>query len=133
MTNQELFDRACAGVIKQGTPSFRDNGSGGCAYRGPGGTKCAAGQLIEDADYSPSMEGIAVPIGKTFKVPWTKDQESLVIDLQQAHDGTARRVNDYRNFYERNLVLDNEFVAGFRAKAAEIADKYGLDKTVLGA
>lgn len=48
------------GLAAQGCASAlpaRDGKAGACLYRGPNDTKCAAGLLMADADYSPDMEG----------------------------------------------------------------------------
>lgn len=45
MNLQEAFDTMVRKVWEQNRPSTWDNGV--CAYRGPNGTKCAVGHLIE--------------------------------------------------------------------------------------
>lgn len=50
----ELFIKACKGIIKQGKQST--NGNGTCMYRGEGNLKCAVGHMIPDKMYSPNME-----------------------------------------------------------------------------
>lgn len=39
-TQQDIFNYVVAHLVEQGKPSVSDNG---CAYRGDGGCKCAAG------------------------------------------------------------------------------------------
>lgn len=53
-TEQQLFDKIVSGLRAQGEPSVDEDGM--CAYRGTGGCKCAAGQVIPDDDYRPWMD-----------------------------------------------------------------------------
>ena len=53
MTPQETFDRVVAHLRAQGIKSMDKNG---CMYRGPNGTSCAVGCLIEDSEFSPILE-----------------------------------------------------------------------------
>lgn len=46
-TRQEIFDIVAVHLIQQGVRSY-DAGLDLCLYRGPGGTKCAAGALLPD-------------------------------------------------------------------------------------
>jgi hypothetical protein len=60
MTKQEMFSKVYLGVIAQGGPAVQA-GAGAqespeCMYRTENGRKCAAGQLIPDAEYNPAME-----------------------------------------------------------------------------
>lgn len=56
-----------------------------CKYRGPGGTSCAVGCLIKDAEYKASMEGrrvtTAFPLPKRLR-----PHLPLLSYLQYAHD-----------------------------------------------
>lgn len=56
---QELFQRAVLGVIKQGRLNYNAK-LGMCEYRAADGLRCSVGHLIEDADYTPEMEGKSV-------------------------------------------------------------------------
>ena len=86
MTRQETFDTVARHLLAQGCRSV--NGEGNCQYRGTDGTKCAAGVLIPDEDYSPDMEGkLTCPhtlIGY-FLAGLGYDLE-LVVALQRVHD-----------------------------------------------
>ena len=71
MTLQEIYDKVKAHLIAQGRPAMcvltGEEGYTGatgspirgevCMYRAPDGAKCAAGCLIPDEKYHPSMEG----------------------------------------------------------------------------
>lgn len=55
---QALFNHVATHLIKQGRRSVLRSGQ--CAYRGDNGTRCAAGCLIDDAQYTVKMEGRSV-------------------------------------------------------------------------
>lgn len=100
MTLQEIFDRVVDHLRKQGepstTPALHTN-SVRCLYRGPNGKKCAVGALITDAVYSPHIEGGTVSdVGVRFAlgasgIPDDGQTLSLLSELQDAHDSTARK------------------------------------------
>lgn len=52
---QEIFNKVATHLLTQGKRSVASDGS--CMYRGPEGTKCAIGCLIEDDEYHPLLEG----------------------------------------------------------------------------
>jgi hypothetical protein len=53
MTPQKVFDKVVLGLRAQGCKSEMGDL---CRYRGPEGTKCAAGLLIKNSEYSAGME-----------------------------------------------------------------------------
>lgn len=58
LSNQECFDKVWDWfVVNRNPQSVKDNV---CQYRGPNGTKCAAGVLIPDEDYDIGFEGFSV-------------------------------------------------------------------------
>lgn len=80
-------EEVLAALIKQGRPSVH---YGTCLYRGPGGSKCAAGWLIDDNVYRPEMEGHDVLTlverwGVVFPLPI-----ETVHKMQRAHDAAAQ-------------------------------------------
>lgn len=100
MTEQQIYDTVKAALLKQGKRSVRtDEGGIGCAYRGQGGSKCAAGWLVKDEIYTPESEG-----GGICAHSWLDDESAiaeqmivdsgvppqylpLVAELQELHDG----------------------------------------------
>lgn len=96
MTPQEIFDAAAIGVIKQGRASVSGPG-GKCLYRGPDGTKCAAGHLIPDEVYDCRMddgETSFTDVSMKFKnvLPSymsTEHGRELILSLQCAHDDAS--------------------------------------------
>jgi hypothetical protein len=124
MNAQEIFDTAAIGVIRQGRPSMGSSGS--CAYRGEGGAKCAAGFLLSDEVYDPSMDCNEITKSSTdwestvvhfrSRLPqYLLDNQELITDLQGAHDAADP-------YTQRIFVLD------FIARVTDIADSYGLSK-----
>ena len=89
MTDQELFDKVAAHLLKQGVRA-ESQFAGGCAYRGENGTKCAAGVLIADEHYSDVLEGgKAIDAIVTLALKRSGVEESqldLVHALQMIHD-----------------------------------------------
>lgn len=57
-TKQEIFNHVVTSLRVQNKKSIGHDGV--CMYRGPNGTKCAAGWLLPDDKYTPSMECKAV-------------------------------------------------------------------------
>jgi hypothetical protein len=90
LTSQEVFDTVVNHLRKQGCKAGDDEG---CLYRGPNGTKCAAGILIHDDEYLPGIEGgqIFVLLGDSYReyyAFWDRlsPHKSLISELQYVHD-----------------------------------------------
>lgn len=101
MTKQEIFDT----VVKQmAAQNFLRSLAGGvgCAYRGENGTKCAAGTLITDANYHPSLEHKSAwtpEVRKALEASGVSEEfNGFVSDLQGAHDGAMSPETMKRNF-----------------------------------
>ena len=81
-TEQEVFDQVAKHLLTQGE---RSEGKDRCLYRGENGLKCAAGSLIGDDEYDPSMENgwwnLLVIAGQA---PDT--HQTLISQLQTIHD-----------------------------------------------
>lgn len=116
MNNQEAFDKAVSGVLKQASKSF--DFDHGCRYRGPNGLKCAVGHLIPDEIYKPEMEiGIASLYQENLEITMLFKDVSLPMlrALQRAHDNSS----------------EISFVDDFKIKAFDIAAYYELNTDVL--
>ena len=119
ITLQEIFDRAVIGVITQGKPSVTKTACGAsrCLYRGEAGTKCAVGHLIDDAVYTPDLEGnecvrtlVMQALEQSLgKLP--EDSFNLIIQLQLTHDVAS---------------TGSDFLPAFIARAREIAADFNL-------
>lgn len=82
-TEQEVFDQVAEHLLKQNAQSKH---ALGCAYRGDGGLKCAAGCLIADDEYSEEFEN--KPWSELErKIPnFPKKHTGLILGLQNIHD-----------------------------------------------
>ena len=132
MTNQEIFDRVARHLLTQGKASY-DATRGMCMYRGPDGLKCAAGILILDNAYDPSLEGkMAEELPASTQAAMGLEDEhavEIVRHLQSIHDnwnaclwarclrGTANRFNlsfavvndlDVEFFEEVNILVEGD-------------------------
>lgn len=54
MTNQEIFNKVTAHLLKQGAKALADGG--GCRYRATDGKMCAIGALIKEEHYHKDLE-----------------------------------------------------------------------------
>lgn len=99
LTNQQIFDKVLAHLLKQGKRAVLASGGSSnhevCAYRAPDGRKCAAGCLIADEFYNANFEGRSADYRQVWEaliasgVPATSI--GLVQALQRAHDNTLQR------------------------------------------
>lgn len=91
MTNQEIFTKVVTHLRKQGRQAMSPGGS--CMYRAPDGAQCAAGCLIADEHYSPSIEHLGArntPVADVLEASGVPKQSlRLVHCLQQVHDALA--------------------------------------------
>lgn len=123
-TQQEIFDYVAEKLHAQNLLSahYRDDFSDmtQCLYRGPDGTKCAAGWLIPDEAYDPDMDNTANATSINDIAEWfadrvpeeVKNNLPFVLSLQSAHD-TA-------------LVWDKHFRVGLKKNLDDVASRYGL-------
>lgn len=80
---QEVFDFVVNHLLTQNKRAI-DESKGYCSYRLEG-LKCAAGCLISDDLYTPSIEGMAWP-SAIKKCKWTDAHCQLIGALQRIHD-----------------------------------------------
>lgn len=105
-TRQQMFNIVYNYFIHNKSPlSYAEEGDF-CYYRGPNGTRCAAGLLIKDKDYIPYMEGKSFWIIGHY-IPYIKQEDhNFVGELQGAHDDAARLasfVDNPLDFMENRL------------------------------
>jgi len=95
LTNQEIFDKAVGGLLKQGKAARKENEKGvnRCVYRTDDGLKCAVGQIIPDNLYQSGMEDLSVDVlFQIFSDEMSAigldmaTQGHLLNDLQCVHD-----------------------------------------------
>lgn len=129
LTKQEMFDKVALGILAQGGPSVRKENDGGwsCRYRGEDGRRCAAGQLLDDKNYLPRMEGKSVE----WLLPFDKDkikskgerQPEFAAQLQWCHDNCVS-VN-------ANKTSDDDFMKKWKENMLDLAVREELDASVL--
>lgn len=90
MNAQEIFDKVAAHLLAQGVrSSLRRDGVTQCLYRGPAGTCCAVGVLIEDelADTGDRLALSVTALANRADSPqWMRDHLALLGSLQGVHD-----------------------------------------------
>lgn len=115
-SHQDLFDRVALHLLKQSRKSQTVEGR--CYYRGPDNTKCAVGCLIDDAFYSPDLEGactsnprVSAAVEASLGYKLDTQTWELLRALQSAHD--------------------NNPLEYWRPALAMVADRFALSLTVL--
>lgn len=103
-TKQEIFDRVVRGLAAQDwrrsvETDIDGQGAGACVYRSSDGAKCAAGQLIDDASYTPGLEFNQVNTSPVQQALILSGVPSFllrfVMQLQTEHDAsTDQRLRD---------------------------------------
>lgn len=88
LSNQETFDKVYDWFVTN-EGKFSYDHEGGPAYWGMNGARCPIGVCLTVDQYNLSMEGINIidlVEENTHKLPWTEEQLSLLVDLQDVHD-----------------------------------------------
>jgi rubredoxin len=119
---QDIFNKVATHLLKQDEPSFRTDMTGGCAYRGVGGLRCAIGALIPDEKYTEEIEGRSAAHVSVIQIlndsGYTIDHDGpiveqgeatgtdvdFLIDLQELHD-----FNDPLDWFELLVVLAKKY------------------------
>lgn len=115
MNNQEAFNLAYIGILKQGKPAVGRDGE--CLYLTPAGLSCGVGHTLTD-----NLKEVAARDKR--QIQWLiRDVEgfssyfkgvtiSLLMDIQAAHDDTSWK-SDW-------------FLSSYKVHMAAIADKFDL-------
>lgn len=117
MTDQEIYDKVKAHLLKQGRRSIAPcpgvNNVTKCVYRTEDGRSCAVGCLIPDEVYQPQMDyGAGFSIISLAREPgleWFGKHINLLESLQHVHD--TADVDDDGNFVIQPLVIRLEMIA----------------------
>ena len=110
-TEQQVFDQVATHLLTQGRKS---ENAGTCLYRGPEGTKCAAGCLIGKSEYRAYWEGRSWSgLAGEGSVP--EEHLDLIIALQKIHDHPDWRLRTLaRSWREKLIKLANEFELSYK-------------------
>jgi hypothetical protein len=116
MSLMEILDFVESAIVAQGCAAVYtkpETGKTECAYRGENNTKCAMGLVIDDADYTPTLEGMrAWDVTDRLGIVDTKKRH-LLQRLQSAHDNAHRDVSS---------GYDLDFVECFKSKMKHVRD-----------
>ena len=110
MTQQEMFDKALLGVVKQGALSKNEYGL--CLYRTKEGYACAVGQLIDNktAKLWDTLEDSGI---KNIPLDWLPthfvDNINFLGDMQKAHDNSET----LQGFISAMQVLASRYTLNF--------------------
>ena len=88
-TAQEVFDQVATHLLTQMRKSEGASEPGGalwCLYRGPNGTKCAAGCLMSDEEYHNLIDHGVEWIVLVYAGAVPNHHRTLISRLQQVHD-----------------------------------------------
>lgn len=128
---QAIFNYIVEGLAKQGGPSIANYS---CLYRGPGGRKCAIGQLILDDHYNENLEGKNIFNDEVFdavKISWrltggaeiTSDQGKFLKDIQICHDMAENENNRWTYVWHAPYGIAHSLYA--------LGNRLGLDISVV--
>lgn len=92
-TPQWVYDRVKAHLLKQGRKALQGNR---CAYRGDENTACAAGCLIRDDLYQPTMEGLSAAGDRGV---WNAIAESIGLP-HDGNDKTGRLISSLQSMHD---------------------------------
>lgn len=120
-TEQQIFDQVVTHLAKQRKGAHLEEK--GCAYRGEGGSMCAAGCLIADSEYEPAMDNIGGPtawdslVHQGFAPP---QHGQFILELQRIHD---------RHFGSEEM--DNDALSDALSKFYPVTVRSNLSEKVL--
>ncbi len=110
MTEQQAFDKAVGGIIKQGKLSYDDDGHV-CLYNQPDGSKCIVGQIMTEDQLKNTYDNSPVEelVGYYPKYEGWADHVELLSAMQEAHDTPAGEDFAYDNWLRRIKLVADRF------------------------
>ncbi len=128
MTDNEIFDTVVKGILKQGKPSIL---KGYCKYRGPDNTKCAAGLLISDDDYSSEFEEKAAWCNPEYGS--YKDSELIVQRFFESKGLNARFINRLQIIHDDVAMNSNQnyFIEDWKSEMRKLGNELGFNTDLL--
>lgn len=134
LTQQALFDRACAHLFAQGNTALMKGGGG--AYRGCRGGGCPVGALIHPRDYIGAMEGVPVRYVSAPPGAYPDYMERGVRALRAALRRAGVNVDDAETVKLLSCLQNVHDVFGvweWHERLASIAAQFGLDRRAIPA
>lgn len=121
MTEQEIFDKAVIGIVEQGGPATRGEGSVACEYLNEEGKRCALGHCIPE---SYSLEACKLmTLNEVHDLPELCEVPFEFLEkLQKCHDcAVSDNVNQGEEFMPNFLRYAQNFADGHGLKMPEVA------------
>lgn len=111
-TKQQIFDQVATHLLTQNKKSSKTarNGTLICLYRGPDGTKCAAGCLISDEEYD------------------TEFEEKTWFNLVNYHGVPRNNMTIIKSLQD---IHDNKDPSNWKEELKKLAESRQLDSSVL--
>lgn len=116
---QGLLDEIVTKIVAQGKPAYSKT-EVACYYRMPGdpSCRCAAGHLIPDSVYEPTMENKTITgIASQYHTVMPRNIERniyFISVMQEAHDGAAAQSDDDTGFLKLFLEVAKSIAAARR-------------------
>lgn len=122
LTLQECFDKVWDWFVVHGKPASLKEGTIECLYRGPNGTKCAAGVLMPDDIYDPRCEDTTINCEKNGNTGWRWDSipelEAWRLSLPLVHVQKLQWIHDSASSLE-GTSFTNRITKKLRAFAKD--------------
>lgn len=122
MTNQEAFDKVWHHFVVEQNPKSWDE-KGICKYRGPNGTKCAAGIFISDEVYDPIIEGNQITYLKEMAIGF-KNNQSFNAPILEKIIASFEGIDLY--FLRRLQIIHDENFVNFEFEMRRLAQEQYL-------
>lgn len=116
ITAQQVFDHVVSHLATMTERSLRTDtpDSDSCAYRGQNNSKCAAGYLLADYEYSSVMEGMPFRHRRMYIPARLMPHRNLIAELQGVHDSrgnwTLTRMKQRLQEVAYDHCLDNGMI-----------------------
>jgi len=120
LTEQEMFDAAYNGVVRQGRPAMSVHSRVNrfvCAYRAHNGDMCAAGHVLKECyprDWAGwTMKGDFSELITQHDIKVDGDVETFILALQEAHDTDIKSEAYIDEYKERMRKIARRNVLNF--------------------
>lgn len=103
MTYQDIFDMVKNHLISQCAKAYLFDSTSQYAYKDANGLKCPIGALIQDAFYTPDLEG--QPVESTLVLTALKDS-GIITDIQMADPNMILFLKQLQQIHDVHPVAD---------------------------